>query len=69
MKIKVKVHSNSSKQKIEEISSLFYEVWVKEKPINGKVNNVLEKLLSKYLDKRYRLISGFGSRIKFFECG
>jgi uncharacterized protein (TIGR00251 family) len=67
MKIKVKVHSNSSNEKINKLNDLEYEIWIKEKPIDGKANVYLEKFLRKYFRKDIKMISGFNSRIKFFE--
>ncbi|MBU2612135.1 MAG: DUF167 domain-containing protein [Nanoarchaeota archaeon] len=67
MKIKVKVHSNSSMDKMKMISEGNYEVWVKEKPIEGKANIYLEKFLKKEFGKKCRIVSGFSSKMKVFE--
>ncbi|MDP3966378.1 MAG: DUF167 domain-containing protein [archaeon] len=67
MKIKIKVHANSSKEKIERISDIEYEVWIKEKPVEGKGNSYLEKFLKKHLGKKFRIVSGFTSKTKFVE--
>lgn len=67
MKIKIKVHANSSNEKIDKLNDLEYEIWIKEKPIDGKANAYLEKFLKKYFRKDIKMISGFNSRIKFFE--
>jgi len=46
MKIKIKLHPNSSQEKIKEIEKdKKYEVWIKEKPINEKANERLIKIL------------------------
>ena len=45
MKIKIKVYANSSQEKIEEIGENNFEVWIKEKAIDGKANKYLEKFL------------------------
>ena len=66
MKIKVKVHTDSSKEKIEKIGDV-YEIWLKEKPIKGKANLKLVNLLKKYFGKGIKIISGFNSRNKIIE--
>ena len=47
MKIKVKLHPGSSQEKIEQLEENHYEVWLKEKPVDGKANKALEKFLKK----------------------
>ncbi len=66
MKLNVKVHPNSSQEKIEE-TLLGLEVWIKEKPIDGKANDSLIKILKKYLGKEVKIKSGFSSRNKIIE--
>lgn len=63
----MKVHPNSSLEKIEIITTDFYEVWLNEKPADNKANYALVKLLKKYFKKSVRIKSGFNSRIKFVE--
>ena len=49
--VKIKLHPNSSQEKIEEIEKdREYEVWIKEKPIDGKANEELAKVLKKYVN-------------------
>jgi uncharacterized protein (TIGR00251 family) len=67
MKIKIKLHPNSSKEEIKKISDGEYEIWIKEKPIDGKANFYLEKFLKKYFRKPVKIISGLTSRVKFVE--
>jgi len=69
MKIHIKLHPNSSLEKIEEIEKdKDYEVWIKEKPIDGKANEELFKLLKKYFKNReVKITSGFTSRKKIAE--
>ena len=43
MKIKIKLHPNSSQEKIIEISKDNYEVWLKDNPIDNKANKSLVK--------------------------
>jgi uncharacterized protein (TIGR00251 family) len=67
MKIKIKLHANSSQEKIKELEKDFYEVWIKEKPIDGKANKSLEKFLRKYFGKSARIVSGLKSKNKVIE--
>lgn len=66
MQIKAKVHANSSKEEIKKEGG-DYEVWVKEKPIHGKVNIHLVKMFKKYFKKEVRIKSGLTSRNKIIE--
>ena len=60
---KVKVHANSSQEKIkEEVEEI--EIWIKEKPIEGKANDSIEKRLQKHFKKRVKIVSGFNSKFK-----
>ena len=67
MKLKIKVKPNSSQEKIEKISDKEYLVWLKEKPVNNKVNLILVKILRNYFKKQVKIKSGFTSRIKVVE--
>lgn len=67
MKIKLKVHPNSSVDKFVKISDSEFEIWVKEKPLEGKANKYLEKFLKKETGISGRIVSGFNSRVKYFE--
>ncbi|NCN51782.1 DUF167 domain-containing protein [archaeon] len=67
MKIKLKVHSNSSQEKLIKISEREFEIWVKEKPIEGKANEKIEKILKKELSLDAKIISGFNSKVKLVE--
>ena len=51
MKIKVKIHTNSSREKIVKNGENEYEIWIKEKPIGNKANNHLVKILKEYFNK------------------
>jgi len=50
MKLKIKVHPNSSRKKIEKTADGL-EIWLKEKSKDNKANIVLIKLLKRYLTK------------------
>lgn len=68
MRISIKIHPNSSQEKIKEIEKdRVYEVWIKEKPIEGEANKELAKVLKKYFKKQIRIVSGFTSRKKVVE--
>jgi len=67
MKFSVKLHPNSSQEKIMKISEKEYEIWIKEKPLDNKANIELIKLLKKYFKKDIEIISGFKSKKKIIE--
>ena len=67
MKIKIKVHPNSSNEKIKKINEKEFEIWIKDKPIKNKANEKVVKLLRKYFNQDAKLVSGFTSKIKIIE--
>lgn len=67
MRIKVKLHPGSSQEKILKLGEGEYEVWIKEKPIDGKANKFLEKFLKKEIGFMGKVVSGFTSRNKILE--
>lgn len=70
MRVSIKLHPNSSQEKIIEVEKdKVYEVWIKEKPIDGKANLELIKFLKKYFKKNIKMIKGFNSREKIIEIG
>jgi len=69
MKIKIKLHPNSSQEKIVNISEEEYEVWIREKPIDGKANEELIKILKKHFKKEVKIVHGLKSREKIVEVG
>jgi len=56
VKVKVKVHPNSSKEKIVKVSDKELEVWIKEKPVNGKANAYIKKFLKKELGVKCEVV-------------
>ena len=52
---------------MKKISENEFEVWIKEKPIDGRANSYLEKVIKKYTGRKYRIVSGLSSRIKILE--
>lgn len=67
MNLKIKLHPNSSQEKIQKISEDDYEVWLKVKPIDNKANLELVKVLKKYFGKGLKIKSGLKSRNKVVE--
>ncbi|MCA9487818.1 MAG: DUF167 domain-containing protein [Nanoarchaeota archaeon] len=65
--MKIKVHANSSQEKLTKINEEEYEIWIKEKPIEGKANYYLEKFLKREFGKPVKIVKGFKSKIKVFE--
>lgn len=63
-KKRIKVHPNSSQEKIEETQDMI-EIWIKEKPIEGKANDKINKVLTKHFKKKVKICSGFNSKYKF----
>ena len=61
--INVRVHANSSKEEVRK-TDRGYEVWLKQKPINGKANLKLLKVLKTYFKKTIKIIGGFNNRNK-----
>lgn len=67
MKLKIKLHTNSSQERLKKIKEEEYEIWIKEKAIDNKANIKLIKLLKKYFKKNVKIKSGFTSRNKIIE--
>ncbi len=70
MLIKVKVFPDAGKQEIIKKNQDSFEIWVKEKPIQGQANQAVISALAGYLRiprANIRLIKGFKQRNKIFE--
>ncbi|MCK4647543.1 DUF167 domain-containing protein [Candidatus Pacearchaeota archaeon] len=67
MKVKIKLHPNSSKEETKKISDGDYEVWLKENAVDNKANLKLIKILKKYFGREVKIKSGFTSRNKIVE--
>jgi len=70
MLIKVKVTPQAGKEEIIKKSEDSFEIWVKEKPVQGQANRAVISVLAKYLNinrEKIRLIKGFKQRNKVFE--
>ncbi len=66
MIINVKVKTNSPIEKIEEESGV-YKVFLKEKPVKGRANTELLKVLKHYFRKEASIISGFNNSKKIIK--
>ncbi len=70
MLIKVKVKPDSNKRKIIKKSENELIVKIKSKPIQGKANEEVKKILSNYFNvsnSKVRIKRGFKRRNKIFE--
>lgn len=70
MKIKVIVHPNSKREKIEEDLLETLHVYVNQPPLEGKANKATIEALADYFKTgkaNVRLISGAKSKHKIFE--
>lgn len=70
MRVSVRVKTGSSQQKIEWIDSRSAQVWVREKPIEGRANAAVRALLADYFDvgiSKVNLIKGETSKTKLWE--
>jgi len=70
MLIKVKAFPNSKKEEIIKKSENSFEIKTKEKPLMGRANREIVKILSSYFkipESKIRLIKGAKQRNKIFE--
>ncbi len=70
MLIKVKVFPNSKKKEVVKKSEDSFEVFVKEKPLEGKANRAVVKALALYFkisESKIKLVKGAKQRNKIFE--
>ena len=70
MKIKVKAHINSRNEKIILNKDENLDIYIREKPIEGKANKKIIEVLSAYFKVKKNqilLISGEKSKNKMFE--
>lgn len=67
MKIHVKVKTNSKEQKIIKEDENNYIIYLKKQPIDGKANQELLKLLTKYFKSKVSLLRGERSKNKIIE--
>lgn len=70
MKIFVKVKPNAKETKVEKLDEDHFEVWVKELPVKGRVNDALVKMVAEYFSipqANVRIIHGRTSKQKIIE--
>lgn len=70
MLIKVKTYPSAGKKEVIKKDKNSFEIWIKEKPIQGQANQSLATILSECLNiprKNIRLIKGFKQRNKTFK--
>jgi len=69
MFIKVKAFPQSREQKIIEKEENFFEIYVREKPIQNQANQAVLKVLAEYFNipkDNIKLVKGFQERNKIF---
>ncbi len=69
MLIKVKAFPGVNKKKIEKIDQDSFEVYVREKPIQGRANQAIITVLAEYFhcpENEIKLVKGFQERNKIF---
>ena len=72
MKITVKVKPNARKNEVQHLEGSQYQVLVNVSPVDGKANEKLIELLSKFFHKPKRnitIVSGFTSKMKTVDIG
>ena len=70
MKIIVKAKTNSKENRVEKIDESNYVVHVKERPVDGKANSAIIKILADYFGTKpylMEIISGDWSKTKIIE--
>ncbi|MBI5039357.1 MAG: DUF167 domain-containing protein [Nitrospirae bacterium] len=72
MKISVKVKPGSKKESVERVDDTNFIAHVKARPVEGKANEALVRLLSDYFGvpgSRIQIIKGAASKYKVVEIG
>ena len=70
MLIKVKAYPQAGKQEIIKKDENSFEIWIKEKPVQGQANRAFITALSDYFKvprENIKLVKGFKQRNKIFE--
>lgn len=67
MRIKVRLHPDSSQEKIVKLEPGFYVVWIKESAFDNKANESLIKLLKHYFGREAKIVHGFKTRLKLVD--
>ena len=66
MRIKVCVKTGAKENKVEKKGDL-YRVSLKQKPVKGRANLALQKLLKEHFFSEVKIVSGFKSKNKTVE--
>lgn len=70
MKVKVKVHTNCKNKKIERDNNGIIQVYITQKPIEGRANEEVIEMIAKYFGVKLNQVFielGIKSREKVFE--
>lgn len=70
MYIKVKVHTQAKETKVLKKSSDSFEIWVQEKPVEGRANRIVTILLASHFhipEGKIHLVKGGTRPNKIFE--
>ncbi len=66
-RLRIKVKTSSSKNKIVKMEDGVFKIWIKSAPEKGKANKELEKYLKKISGTQVKIISGLTSENKTIE--
>ena len=72
MKIRVRVHTNSRTKSIEKDTNEVLQIYIGQRPIEGKANEEVIKMIAEYFKvkpNRVFIISGKKSKVKIVEIG
>jgi len=70
MKVFIKVKPRAKVEKVVEMGGWYFEVWVKEPPIEGRANEAVRRALADYFGvakSKVEIVSGHINRNKVFE--
>ncbi|OIO52087.1 MAG: hypothetical protein AUJ11_01065 [Parcubacteria group bacterium CG1_02_44_65] len=70
MLIKVKAFPQAGKEEIIKKADDSFEIWVKAKPVQGRANRAISRVLADYFNLpagKIRMLKGFKERNKIFE--
>lgn len=70
MLVRVKVFPQARQEQILKKTKNSFEVWVKERPIQGQANRAVTRVLAEYFEvpsESVKLVKGFRQRSKVFE--
>lgn len=67
MRVKVRLHPDSTQEKIIKLEPGFYVVWLKEPAFDDKANIALVKMLKNYFRREVKIVHGFKTRLKLVD--